>query len=54
MKFRSIIGHYRVDEFGRQTAKSTYLVQWQDSHISLVYPQTLARYPLKYPFPGWR
>ncbi len=51
MKFRSIIGHYRVDEFGRQTAKSTYLVQWQDSHISLVYPQDVARWPLRYPLP---
>ncbi len=53
MKFRSIVGHYRVDQRGRQTAKSTYLVQWQDSHISLVYPTELSRFALKYPFPGW-
>lgn len=53
MKFRSIVGHYRVDARGRQTAKSTYLVQWQDSHISLVYPTELSRFELLYPFPGW-
>ena len=33
--------------------KSTYLVQWQNSHISLVYPTELARFELLYPFPGW-
>ena len=53
MKFRSIVGHYRVDAQGRQQAKSTYLVQWQNSHISLVYPTELARFELLYPFPGW-
>lgn len=53
MKFRSIVGHYRVDARGRQTAKSTYLVQWQNSHISLVYPTELSRFELMYPFPGW-
>jgi len=53
MKFRSIVGHYRVDKQGRQTAKKTYLVQWQDSHISLVYPPEIARFKLLYPFPGW-
>jgi branched-chain amino acid transport system substrate-binding protein len=50
LKFRSILGHFRVDEFGRQTAKRTYLVQWQDSHISLVYPEDVARWPLRYPY----
>ncbi len=54
MKFRSILGHYRVDAHGMQTAKSTYLVQWQDAHISLVYPADLARWPLVYPFTAWQ
>lgn len=53
MKFRSILGHYRVDESGRQTAKSTFLVQWQDGHISLVHPPHLARWELRTPFSGW-
>lgn len=51
MKFRSILGHYRVDERGMQSAKPTYLVQWQDNHISLVYPPQLARWQVVYPLP---
>ena len=51
MKFRSILGHYRVDESGMQSAKPTYLVQWQDNHISLVYPPQLARWQVVYPLP---
>ncbi len=51
MKFRSILGHYRVDERGMQNAKPTYLVQWQDNHISLVYPPQLARWQVVYPLP---
>ena len=52
LKFRSILGNYRVDETGLQTAKSTYLLQWQDDHISLVYPPDVARWKLVYPYPG--
>ena len=52
LKFRSILGNYRVDPSGLQTAKSTYLVQWQDDHISLVYPPDVARWKLVYPYPG--
>lgn len=51
MKFRSIIGHYRVDEQGMQEAKNNYLVQWQDNHISLVYPPQLARWQVLFPLP---
>jgi len=51
MKFRSILGHYRVDANGMQLAKRNYLVQWQDSHISLVYPKALARWQVLYPLP---
>jgi branched-chain amino acid transport system substrate-binding protein len=52
LKFRSILGNYRVDQTGLQTAKSTYLVQLQDDHISLVYPPAVARWKLLYPYPG--
>jgi branched-chain amino acid transport system substrate-binding protein len=52
LKFRSILGNYRVDATGLQTAKSTYLVQWQQDHISLVYPPDVARWKLMYPYPG--
>jgi branched-chain amino acid transport system substrate-binding protein len=53
MKFRSILGHYRVDSSGRQIAKDTYVVQWQDGHISLVWPPQLARWELALPFKGF-
>ena len=53
LKFRSILGHFRVDEAGRQIAKQTYLVQWQDGHISLVHPPGIARWDLRFPFSGW-
>jgi branched-chain amino acid transport system substrate-binding protein len=52
LKFRSILGNYRVDPAGLQTAKSTYLVQWQQDPISLVYPPDVARWKLMYPYPG--
>jgi len=38
MKFRSLVGHYQVDGNGMQTAKHTYLMQWQDGHRALVLP----------------
>ncbi|MEM7218111.1 MAG: amino acid ABC transporter substrate-binding protein [Pseudomonadota bacterium] len=51
LKFRSLLGHYRVDAAGRQIAKRTYLVQWQDQHISLIFPSYLARWDVLYPLP---
>jgi branched-chain amino acid transport system substrate-binding protein len=52
LKFRSILGNYRVDPNGMQTAKSTYLLQCQEDHISLVYPPDVSRYKVLYPYPG--
>jgi branched-chain amino acid transport system substrate-binding protein len=52
LKTRTILGNYRVDPTGLQTAKSTYLLQCQDDHLSLVYPPEVARFPLVYPYPG--
>ena len=52
LKFRSILGNYRVDSTGMQTAKSTYLLQCQEDHISLVYPPDVSRYKVLYPYPG--
>ncbi len=52
LKFRSILGNYRVGPTGLQRAKSTYLVQCQEDHISLVYPPDVARYKVLYPYPG--
>jgi hypothetical protein len=52
LKTRTTLGNYRVDATGLQTAKTTYLVQCQQDHISLVYPAEVARFPLVYPYPG--
>lgn len=54
MKFRSLIGHFRVDEDGRQIGKPNYLIQWQEGKRRLIYPKNLALFELLYPFPGWK
>lgn len=53
MKFRSLLGHYRVDETGAQTAKKTYVMQWQDGYRLLVFPEQLQDAPVRYPFTPW-
>jgi ABC-type branched-subunit amino acid transport system substrate-binding protein len=53
LKFRSILGHYRVDESGQQVGKPIYVIQWQDGHRSLVLPEELARWEARYPYPSW-
>ena len=49
MKFRSLLGHYRVDETGRQTAKETFVMQWQDGYRLLVMPEEIADSAVEYP-----
>jgi branched-chain amino acid transport system substrate-binding protein len=51
LRFRSLIGHYRVDESGRQIGKGNYLLQWQDGRRRLVAPATIAERELIYPLP---
>lgn len=53
MKFRSLIGHFRVDENGKQVGKPNYIIQWQKGKRRLVYPEELARFEVLYPFPPW-
>jgi len=53
MKFRSLLGHYRVDETGAQMAKRTYVMQWQDGYRLLVLPETIQDAPVRYPFVPW-
>jgi branched-chain amino acid transport system substrate-binding protein len=53
MKFRSILGNYRVDETGRQLAKSTYVMQWQDGYRLLVLPREIRDTQIEYPFKPW-
>jgi branched-chain amino acid transport system substrate-binding protein len=48
MKFRSLLGHYRVDETGSQTAKKTFVLQWQDGFRLLVLPEDIADSTVRY------
>ncbi len=49
MQFRSLLGHYQVDENGRQVGKQNYLLQWQDDSRRLVGPDNLAEREIIYP-----
>lgn len=53
MKFRSLLGHYRVDENGLQTAKVTSVMQWQTGFRLLVLPAENADNPVDFPFVPW-
>ena len=53
MIFRSLLGRYRVDETGKQVAKSVYVMQWLDGRRRLVLPKDLREYPIQYPFKPW-
>ena len=53
MKFRSVLGHYRVNEQGLQTAKRTSVMQWQNGFRLLVLPEPNADSPVQFPFKSW-
>jgi branched-chain amino acid transport system substrate-binding protein len=53
MRFRSILGNYKVDETGSQLAKSTYVMQWQNGFRLLVLPREIRDAPVEYPFIPW-
>ncbi len=50
LKARSILGHYRVDETGKQVGKPGYVMQWQNDERRLILPLELAERPVAYPF----
>jgi branched-chain amino acid transport system substrate-binding protein len=49
LRFRSLLGHYQVDDTGRQTGQTNVLLQWQDGECRLVAPRNLAERALIYP-----
>ncbi|MFQ5643975.1 MAG: amino acid ABC transporter substrate-binding protein [Thiogranum sp.] len=53
MKFRSLLGHYDVDETGKQVGKSIYVLQWQNGYRLLVLPRLMRESPIQYPFKPW-
>ena len=50
LKTRSVLGHYRVDETGKQVGKPGYVLQWQDGQRRLILPREVADRPVAYPF----
>jgi branched-chain amino acid transport system substrate-binding protein len=53
MKFRSVLGHYRVDSTGKQIGKRNYVMQWQDGRRRLILPERIAERPVDFPFKPW-
>jgi branched-chain amino acid transport system substrate-binding protein len=53
MVFRSLLGNYRVDETGRQKAKTIFLMQWQNGYRLLVSPPEIRDAAIIYPFKPW-
>jgi branched-chain amino acid transport system substrate-binding protein len=53
LKFQSILGNYRVNEQGLQTAKRTLVMQWQNGFRLLVLPEPNADVPVAFPFKPW-
>jgi branched-chain amino acid transport system substrate-binding protein len=53
MKFRSLLGNYRVDDTGKQVVKEIYVMQWQEGRRRLVLPKSLREGIIIYPFTPW-
>jgi branched-chain amino acid transport system substrate-binding protein len=53
LKFQSILGNYRVNEQGLQTAKRTGVMQWHNGFRLLVLPKPNADGPVDFPFKPW-
>ncbi len=50
IKTRSVLGHYRVDETGKQIGKPGYVLQWQDGERRLILPLEIAERRVVYPY----
>jgi branched-chain amino acid transport system substrate-binding protein len=49
MRFRSLLGNYRVDETGKQIGHKNFVLQWQDGRRRMVWPAELADTKLRFP-----
>jgi branched-chain amino acid transport system substrate-binding protein len=49
MRFRSLLGNYRVDETGKQVGHKNFVLQWQDGRRRMVWPPELAEATLRFP-----
>jgi branched-chain amino acid transport system substrate-binding protein len=53
MKFGSLLGRYRVDDSGKQLAKKTFVMQWQNGKRLLVLPTQRRESQIVYPLKPW-
>jgi branched-chain amino acid transport system substrate-binding protein len=53
MKFGSLLGRYRVDDSGKQLAKKTFVMQWQNGKRLLVLPAQRRESEIVYPLKNW-
>jgi hypothetical protein len=53
MKFGSLLGRYRVDDSGKQLAKETFVMQWQNGRRLLVLPTQRRESQIAYPLKPW-
>ena len=53
MKFGSLLGRYRVEDSGKQLAKKTFVMQWQNGRRLLVLPAQLRESRVIYPLKPW-
>lgn len=53
MKFGSLLGRYRVDDSGKQLAKKTFVLQWQNNRRLLVLPAEHRENRIIYPMKPW-
>jgi branched-chain amino acid transport system substrate-binding protein len=53
MKFGSLLGRYRVDDSGKQLAKKTFVMQWQNGKRLLVLPAQRKESQIIYPLKPW-
>jgi branched-chain amino acid transport system substrate-binding protein len=49
LRFRSVLGRYRVDDTGKQLDKKMFMMQWQSGHRNLVWPVVIAENEVIYP-----
>jgi branched-chain amino acid transport system substrate-binding protein len=49
MRFRSLLGNYRVDDTGKQIGHKNFVLQWQDGRRRMVWPAELADTKLRFP-----
>lgn len=53
MTFDSLLGHYHVDDSGKQLAKKTFVMQWQNGYRLLVLPVQRRDSQISYPLKPW-